>query len=174
MAIQKKKVQPKKSNSARQKVGAKHPSPKVTEEVFLCNQICFSLYTTLHHLTRAYQPLLDQLEVTYPQYLVLLSLWEKDAVPVTELCRKLQLDTGTISPILKKLENKNYVTRKRSRQDERIVHVHLTAEGLQLRVFAEPIKNQMVQSTGLAQADLLEVKKQLDHLSFNFAKIIKV
>lgn len=162
-----KKLAKSKSKEMRSNGEAKGPS----EGVFLCNQICFSLYTASRMVSRAYQPLLEKLDLTYPQYLVMLSLWQNDNVLVSDLCEKLDLDTGTISPLLKKLENKKYIQRERQTKDERKVSIRLTAAGIKLRINAEPIKNKMLEASGFESKELEQVKKYLDLLSQNFSKI---
>src|SRR5919109_699931 len=85
----------------------------------LDNQICFAIYSTAHAFNRVYKPLLDRLGLTYPQYLVMLVLWEKDGVTVKEIGDRLFLDSGTLTPLLKRLEAAQLIKRSRSRQDER-------------------------------------------------------
>jgi len=119
--------------------------------LLLDNQLCFALYATSRAVTQAYAPLLAPLGVTYPQYLVLLVLWEADGAPVTvgSLGGRLFLDSGTLTPLLKRLEAANLVTRTRSAEDERVVHVGLTASGRKLRKKAEGIPAAMSCALGL-------------------------
>src|SRR5213595_3505029 len=95
----------------------------------LDNQLCFAVYSTAHAFNRVYKPLLDSLGLTYPQYLVMLVLWERDGVPVKEIGDRLFLDSGTLTPLLKRLEAAGLIKRRRSKQDERQVLTALTAEG---------------------------------------------
>src|SRR2546430_5099876 len=95
----------------------------------LDNQICFALYSTAHAFNRVYKPLLDRLGLTYPQYLVMLVLWERDDVPVKDIGEKLFLDSGTLTPLLKRLEAAHLVKRTRSSQDDRQVLSALTPQG---------------------------------------------
>src|SRR5215467_14258900 len=97
-------------------------------QLLLGNQLCFAVYSTAHAFNRVYKPLLDRLGLTYPQYLVMLALWERDGVPVKEIGERLFLDSGTLTPLLKRLETAELVTRTRSAEDERQVIVALTAQ----------------------------------------------
>lgn len=97
------------------------------------NQLCFPLYACAKEIVRKYTPYLGELDLTYTQYLVLMVLWEKQEVNVKDLGKCLFLDSGTLTPLLKKLESKGYITRKRSAEDERILLVHITEEGMRLR-----------------------------------------
>src|SRR5262244_4245764 len=99
----------------------------------LDNQICFAIYSAAHAFNRVYKPLLDQLGLTYPQYLVMLVLWERDGVPVKEIGERLFLDSGTLTPLLKRLEAAGLVKRSRSTEDERVVLIHLTGAGKRLK-----------------------------------------
>jgi len=105
----------------------------------LDDQLCFALYAASRALTRAYADLLDPLGVTYPQYLVLLVLWEEDGATVKRLGERLALDSGTLTPLLKRLEHVGLVARQRSEEDERVVHVHLTREGKGLKAKAKRV-----------------------------------
>jgi DNA-binding MarR family transcriptional regulator len=96
----------------------------------LDNQLCFAVYAASHAFTKAYKPLLAELGLTYPQYLVMLVLWEKRVATVTEIGNALGLDTGTLSPLLKRLEKTGLIRRERSKEDERQVAIHLTASGI--------------------------------------------
>ena len=95
----------------------------------LDNQICFAVYSAAHAFNRVYKPLLDRLGLTYPQYLVMLVLWERDGVPVKDIGERLFLDSGTLTPLLKRLEAAELVKRTRSTEDERQVLIALTAQG---------------------------------------------
>ncbi len=103
------------------------------EAMKLQNQLCFPLYAAARSVTSLYTPYLKPLGLTYTQYLVLLVLWERDHIPVGEICQKLMLDNGTLSPLLKKMEQAGYVTRQRSHEDERVVTVLLTDAGRALQ-----------------------------------------
>lgn len=99
----------------------------------LDEQLCFALYSASRAVIRAYAPLLDPLGLTYPQYLVLLVLWERDGIPIKQLGERLALDSGTLTPLLKRLAARGLVVRRRARDDERVVRVHLTPAGRALR-----------------------------------------
>ncbi|MCQ2413078.1 MAG: MarR family transcriptional regulator [Sphaerochaetaceae bacterium] len=99
----------------------------------LDNQICFPLYACAKEVVRQYKPYLDELDLTYTQYIALMVLWEKGSVNVKELGERLYLDSGTLTPLLKNLEKKGYVTRSRSKEDERVLVVQLTQKGMDLR-----------------------------------------
>lgn len=107
------------------------------------NQLCFRFYTVSRLITQAYGPLLDRLGVTYPQYLVLLVLWEKDAQPVNDIAKRLVLETNTVTPLLKRMEAEGLVRRTRGTEDARQVIVSLTEKGTQLRETAKDIPDQM-------------------------------
>ena len=108
-------------------------SPEKTPHLLLENQLCFPLYAAARKVVNRYTPYLKPLGITYTQYIVLLALWEADGATVGDLCRRLYLDNGTVTPLLKKMEEAGLVVRSRSRQDERVVTVHLTEAGRALR-----------------------------------------
>src|SRR5689334_22568086 len=107
-----------------------------TPELLLENQLCFAVYSAAHAFTAAYKPVLDRIGVTYPQYLVLLVLFEVDGASVGEIGGKLNLDSGTLTPLLKRLQAQGFVSRNRDKNDERVVRVHLTAQGREARIHA--------------------------------------
>ncbi len=109
------------------------------EAMKLSNQLCFPLYAAARNVTGLYTPYLKPLGLTYTQYIVLLVLWEKDGISVTEIGEKLMLDNGTLSPLLKKLEQAGYVKRQRSAEDERVVTVTLTEAGRSLQEKAKDV-----------------------------------
>jgi DNA-binding MarR family transcriptional regulator len=95
----------------------------------LSDQLCFAVYSTAHAFNRVYKPLLERIGLTYPQYLAMLVLWERDGLAVKAIGDQLFLDSGTLTPLLKRLESAGLVERRRSRDDERVVHIHLTPAG---------------------------------------------
>ena len=119
------------------------------EAMKLANQLCFPLYAAARSVTRLYTPHLKPLGLTYTQYIVLLVLWEKDGISVTEIGEKLMLDNGTLSPLLKKLEQAGYISRQRSREDERIVVITLTEAGKALQEKAKDVPLQVAGCFGL-------------------------
>ncbi len=132
----------------------------MTVSLALDNQLCFKLYAASRAVTRAYKPMLDQLGLTYPQYLVMLVLWEwHDEAPaqptVKALGERLMLDSGTLTPLLKRLEQLALVRRQRSARDEREVHLSLSEPGIQLRAHTHALKTRLLCDSGidLNQAD---------------------
>nr|WP_319400653.1 MarR family transcriptional regulator [uncultured Carboxylicivirga sp.] len=103
------------------------------DQLKLENQLCFPVYAASRLITREYQPYLDELEITYPQYLVLMILWENDGMPVNDIAKKLILNTNTITPLLKRMEKQGLVNRERSSEDERKVIIKLTQKGNELK-----------------------------------------
>ena len=115
------------------------PTYDYREVMKLSNQLCFPLYAAARKVTALYTPFLSELNLTYTQYLVLLVLWEQDGIPVSEICRRLHLDNGTVSPLLKKLEKEGLLEKSRSPEDERVVHITLTEAGRALQERAKEI-----------------------------------
>ena len=129
------------------------------------DQLCFALYAASRAMTRAYQPLLDPLGLTYPQYLTLLTLWEDDGQRVSALGERLHLDSATLTPLLKRLEAQGLVTRRRSSQDERVVQITLTEAGWDMRQRAGHIPLAMLCQTGLELGELAALREQLKELT---------
>ena len=109
------------------------------ESMKLANQLCFPLYAAARNVTGLYTPWLKPLGLTYTQYIVFLVLWERDGISVTEIGERLMLDNGTISPLLKKMEQAGYVERRRSREDDRVVEITLTEAGRALQEKAKDV-----------------------------------
>ncbi len=128
-------------------------------------QLCFALHTASRAMTGCYRPLLDDIGLTYSQYAVMLVLWEQDTVSLGTLCSRLQLDSGTLSPLLKRLETMGLVHRHRRAQDERTVQVEITAAGSELRGRAAQAQEQVVLATGLAPQELTEMRDELHGLA---------
>ena len=128
------------------------------ETLKLSNQLCFPLYALSRKMTSHYLPILDKIGLTYPQYLVMLVLWEEDAVSVKELGHNLMLDSGTLSPMLKKLEDRELVVRKRLKEDERVVIISLTESGKNLKGNAVDIPEQIKCSLEVSDKELRELK----------------
>lgn len=133
----------------------------------LDEQLCFALYAASRRMTAAYRLLLDALGLTYPQYLVMLVLWEQDGLTVSELGAKLQLDSGTLTPLLKRLERAGLISRRRRVSDEREVEIGLTRSGRALRANAESIPQCMQRRTGLSPAALIRLRAGLKTLATN-------
>lgn len=137
------------------------------EQLRLENQLCFPVYAASRLITREYQPFLDRLGITYPQYLVLMILWEEDGMPVNDIARKLILNTNTITPLLKRMEQQGFVKRSRSGEDERKVIVRLTAKGFEMREEASLIPQQLAARLAegdLKVGDLVRLKESLDSM----------
>lgn len=137
------------------------------EQLKLENQLCFPVYAASRLITREYQPFLDKLKITYPQYLVLMVLWENDSLPVNDIAKKLILNTNTITPLLKRMEQQGLIVRKRSDKDERKVLVHLTDEGHSLKAQASQIPEELIKSlsnSNLKYDDLIKLKESLNTL----------
>ncbi|MEV7201655.1 MarR family winged helix-turn-helix transcriptional regulator [Streptomyces griseoluteus] len=131
----------------------------------LDRQICFSLHAASRAFNGVYRVLLKDLGLTYPQYLVMLVLWERGALPVKQLGEHLRLDSGTLSPLLKRLEGAGLVRRERSASDERSVRVTLTAEGTALRERALEVPRRIAAATGADPAEIGELRDRLDRLT---------
>ncbi|MBQ6527474.1 MAG: MarR family transcriptional regulator [Clostridia bacterium] len=127
------------------------------EALRLENQLCFPLYACARRVIGQYTPLLKPLNLTYTQYIVFLVLWEEKTVTVRELCRKLYLDSGTLTPVLKKMEAQGYIIRKRNSEDERVVTVTLTEEGSALREKAKDIPAQMGKCMTLTEQEIVSL-----------------
>ena len=127
----------------------------------LDNQICFAVYSTAHAFNRVYKPLLDRLGLTYPQYLVMLALWERDGVAVKEIGERLYLDSGTLTPLLKRLEAADLVKRSRSTEDERQVLIGLTSQGQSLKDKARAVPSSILAASQCSVAELTAVKNEI-------------
>jgi MarR family transcriptional regulator, organic hydroperoxide resistance regulator len=132
--------------------------------LLLDNQLCFALYSTSLAMTKLYKPLLEELGLTYPQYLVMLVLWEKDGPMVSELGERLYLDSGTLTPLLKRLEAAGFIARVRDTQDERRVHITLTAAGRKLKARAQKIPGCVRTASQCSLGELVQLKQQLHGL----------
>lgn len=128
-------------------------------------QVCFAVHAAARSFDRVYRRLLQDLGLTYPQYLVMLTLWEHGDLPVKRLGELLRLDSGTLSPLLKRLDAAGLVLRERSPQDERSVIVRLTAEGTALRGAAQRVPRQIAVASGLTAAQGVELRTRLEQLT---------
>ena len=144
------------------------------EQLKLKNQLCFPVYAASRLITREYQPFLDKLGITYPQYLVLMVLWENDGLTVNSIAKKLILNTNTITPLLKRMEQQDLISRKRSQEDERKVVIKLSDKGKQLQEEAVSIPlelaQQIAKNTSLNVNDLKHLKKSLNTLIETLSK----
>jgi MarR family transcriptional regulator, organic hydroperoxide resistance regulator len=135
------------------------------EMLILDRQVCFALYSASRAFTNRYRPLLGELGLTYPQYLVMLVLWEREPISVKELGARLRLDSGTLSPLLKRLVAAGLITKTRCDEDERSVRVTLTTAGQELRTRAREVPSQMLCSTGLDLDELDRLRATLNLLT---------
>jgi DNA-binding MarR family transcriptional regulator len=131
----------------------------------LDRHLCFALYSASRAMTAAYRPVLTEMNLTYPQYLVLLVLWEQGRLTVGRLGERLHLDSGTLSPLLKRLEANGFVRRERSTTDERLVDVTLTDAGRKLERRAKCIPEQLFTATGMTEADAAVLRDAVRQLS---------
>lgn len=128
------------------------------------SQVCFPIYALSREITNLYRPLLDKLDITYPQYLVLLILWEHKEQTVNQIGRKLQLDNGTLTPLLKRLEQKGVLVRTRSKADERVVIVSLTTAGEEIKEKAKCIPERLIESLNISSEELAQLKSSIDKI----------
>ena len=140
------------------------PPPSSESLLKLESQLCFPLYAVSRLVTKAYQPLLQALDLTYPQYLVLLLLWEHGQLTVKELGEKLLLDSGTLTPLLKRLEQRQWLSRRRAPHDERSVIIALLPAGRSLEAQARPIPEAMLDKMQMSAAEIVALRAHLTHL----------
>lgn len=133
--------------------------------LYLENQLCFSLYSATHALLRSYKPDLDKLNLTYPQYLVLVSLWQYKQLSIKDIAEKLMLEPATITPVVKRLEAKKLTKRTRQKDDERVVIVSLTEEGQALRSKLSDVQKRVACDTGLNSTAFENLNKTLNELT---------
>ena len=138
--------------------------PTPAPQLLLDHQLCFSLYAASLAMTRRYQPLLTKLGLTYPQYIALLALWEHDDVTVSALGDRLALDSGTLTPLLKRMETSGWVTRERDAADERRVRVRLTPAGRALRERAQHIPTSLLAGSGVTATQVRQLTAELQAL----------
>ncbi|MEU6134105.1 MarR family transcriptional regulator [Nocardioides sp. NPDC047086] len=139
----------------------KDPLAEIENPLALDQQVCFGLAVAARSVIALYRPLLEPLGLTHPQYLVMLALWEEESLRVSELGRKVQLDPGTLSPLLKRLEAQDYVRRERNKLDERSLAVVLTDRGRALRDDAEKIPPAIVERLDMSVEDLMDLHRRL-------------
>lgn len=135
--------------------------PRSDAWLALDRQLCFALYSASHAMTKVYAPLLAPLGLTYPQYLVMLVLWEDDGQGVGELGARLALDSGTLTPLLKRLETQGHLSRERDAQDERRVIVRLTPAGRQLKARARRVPQEIGRACGCELSEIVDLTRQL-------------
>ncbi len=131
----------------------------------LDEQLCVAIYNASRAMNSCYRPLLDRIGLTYSQYTVMLVLWEYDQVTLRDLGGLLHLDSGTLSPLLKRLERQGFITRRRDEDDERVLRISLTDDGRDLRALARKVQIEVEAMTGLATGELVVLRDQLISLS---------
>ncbi len=132
-----------------------------TDNLLLNNQLCFALYSTSLAMTKVYKPLLQALNLTYPQYLAMLVLWEEDGATVTDISQRLLTDPGSMTPVLKRLEVEGLVKRTRSKEDERVVNLYLTAAGKALQEQARRVPECVREAIAVSEQQLYALKGSL-------------
>jgi len=137
------------------------------EVLKLDNQLCFAVYAAAHAFNATYKPLLEPLGLTYPQYLAMLVLWQEDGVTVSHIGGRLGLDSGTLTPLLKRLEGAGLLSRIRDAADERQVRITLTAAGRALKQKAKGIPPELLCATGLTLAEIGALRGRLEALAAN-------
>jgi DNA-binding MarR family transcriptional regulator len=128
-------------------------------------QLCFALHSASRAMTACYRQGLDELGLTYSQYAVMLILWQQEAVSMGSLCEQLHLDSGTLSPLLKRLEKQGRVTRRRRPEDERTMEIACTEQGRELREKAKAVQRGVERATGMSGGDLASLREQLNELA---------
>lgn len=136
-----------------------HPTPY--DLLRLDNQLCFALYAATRAITKTYREKLEPIGLTYPQYLVLLVLWERDGLTVSEIGEKLMLDSGTLTPLIKRLEAMSLVDRRRSASDERAVNVHLSGKGVKMKDAALDARKFVACRLGMSEAEIMDLRSDL-------------
>lgn len=130
----------------------------------LSNQRCFPIYLLSKEIVNMYRPILEEFDLTYPQYLVLMVLWEKQPQSVSQLGDELHLDSGTLTPLLKRLEQKEIIKRQRAVSDERIVEISLTEKGMELREKAEVIPQRITEKINITQEEAETLRKIINKI----------
>ena len=141
-----------------------HSQTPTNSSLLLDHQLCFALYSASLAMTKLYKPVLAELGLTYPQYLVLLVLWETDGASVSELGQRLTLDSGTLTPLLKRMETAGWLSRQRDSSDERRVHIHLTDAGRQLKTRARKVPECVLQASQCSVPELVSLTRQIKAL----------
>lgn len=137
------------------------------------NQLCFPVYACSREIIKAYKPYLEKMDLTYTQYIVMMVLWEQKEVTVKKMGKSLCLDSGTLTPLLKKLEQKGFVTRRRSSKDERSLLVSITKAGEKLKVKAVKVPHAMCDCVDLAQEDVEQLRRLLAKIRSNLELVSK-
>lgn len=138
--------------------------------LLLDKQLCFALYSASLAVTQGYKPLLEPLGLTYPQYLVMLVLWETDGLGLKEVADRLGQKPGALTPVIKRMELDGLLTRVRSAQDERYIHIGLTEKGKSLQQSAREVNECIFECSGLSNDEVVELRDKLNSLKVNFKK----
>ena len=139
------------------------------DPLLLDNQLCYALYAAAHRMTKSYRPMLERMGLTYPQYLVLLVLWETDGITVSEIGRRLRLDSGTLTPVLKRLETSGLLNRSRRQSDEREVEIALTDQGRALRSEAVTVRQSVMCQLNMSEPEIQAMRADLNALIENLS-----
>ena len=139
------------------------------DPLLLDNQLCYALYAAAHRMTKSYWPMLERMGLTYPQYLVLLVLWETDGITVSEIGRRLRLDSGTLTPVLKRLETSGLLNRSRRQSDEREVEIALTDQGRALRSEAVAVRQSVMCQLNMSEPEIQAMRADLNALIENLS-----
>ncbi|WML40973.1 MarR family transcriptional regulator [Neobacillus sp. OS1-2] len=137
------------------------------------NQLCFAIYACSREITRLYRPILDQLELTYPQFLTLIVLWEGKHLTVKEIGERLYLDSGTLTPMLKRMEAMGLLVRVRAAEDERKVIIELTEKGTQLREAAMELPEKCIPHFGLSRGEYKDLLIKMNQLIANLQRVTR-
>ncbi|NML39424.1 MarR family transcriptional regulator [Chitinophaga sp. G-6-1-13] len=146
---------------------------RTLKQLKFSNQLCFPIYALSRLITSHYQPFLGELDLTYPQYLVMLLLWEHQSMNVKTLGETLMLDSGTLTPLLKRLEAKKLIKRVRSKEDERVVNIQLTAQGTALEQQAAETPLRLADSLGITATEVQEIKDAITPLLYRLKPALK-
>ncbi|GLZ84492.1 transcriptional regulator [Metapseudomonas resinovorans] len=147
-------------------------SDSTCKELMLDNQLCFALYSTSLMMTKVYKPLLQELGLTYPQYLAMMVLWEGDGITVGEISNRMLTDPGSLTPLLKRLEAEGFITRTRSSKDERVVELRLTEQGRVLQEKARKVPACILAATERTTDELTVLKEDLVSLRNSLGKAV--
>lgn len=151
-------------------MNAPNESAEVLKDpLLLDNQLCYALYAAAHRMTKSYRPMLERMGLTYPQYLVLLVLWETDGITVSEIGRRLRLDSGTLTPVLKRLESSGLLNRSRRQSDEREVEIALTDQGRELRSEAVAVRQSVMCQLNMSEPEIQAMRADLNALIENLS-----
>ena len=143
---------------------------EIAEQIGLENMLCFAAYSTSHAFSRFYRPTLDRLGLTYPQFIVMMVLWQEGKTTMKALTEKVMLDSNTLTPLLKKLETAGLVTRARNRDDERVLDVEATAKGMALRTDGKLMAVELAAASGESIEGVIELQQRLAKVRENIAR----